>query len=177
MFAPGDFFLELMPTPTPEQETLNGELVRMSKKLDIPLVATNDCHYVNRSDAAAHDVLMAIQTGKSLKDEKRLKHVVDSYYMKSPAEMEAAFKDVPEAVENSVSIANRCNVKLKLDQTFLPTYKVPEGETLDSYIGKLVSDGLERRFKELAIRGLKFDPDQYRERCKTELAVIQKMGF
>ena len=94
MFAPGDFYLELMPTPTPEQETLNGELVRMSKKLGIPLVATNDCHYVNRTDAQAHDVLMAIQTGKSLKDEKRLKHVVDSYYMKSESEMNAAFKDV-----------------------------------------------------------------------------------
>ena len=117
MFAPGDFYLELMPTPTPEQETLNGELVRMGKKLGIPLVATNDCHYVNRSDAAAHDVLMAIQTGKSLKDEKRLKHVVDSYYMKSPAEMDAAFKDVAEAIENTAAIAARCNVKLKLDQT------------------------------------------------------------
>ena len=70
-----------MPTKTIEQETLNGELDRMGKKLDIPLVATNDCHYVTQADAAAHDVLMAIQTGKSLKDEKRLKHVVDSYYM------------------------------------------------------------------------------------------------
>src|ERR1700709_2226225 len=83
MFAPGDFYLELMPTPTPEQDTLNGELVRMGRKLGIPLVATNDCHYVNRSDAQAHDVLMAIQTGKSLKDEKRLKHVGDSNYMTS----------------------------------------------------------------------------------------------
>src|SRR5882724_11427199 len=158
MFAPGDFYLELMPTPMPEQETLNGELKRMAKKLSLPLVATNDCHYVNRSDAAAHDVLMAIQTGKSLKDEKRLKHVVDSYYMKSPAEMEAAFKDVPEAVENTAAIAARCNVKLKLDQTFLPTYKVPEGETLDSHIGGLVHKGLERRFKEYAGRGIAFDP-------------------
>jgi DNA polymerase III subunit alpha len=139
MFAPGDFFLELMPTPTPEQEQLNGELVRMSKKLDIPLVATNDCHYVNRTDATAHDVLMAIQTGKSLKDEKRLKHVVDSYYMKSPAEMEAAFKDCGDAIENTWKIAERCNVKLKLDQTFLPNYKVPDGETLDTYIEKLVA--------------------------------------
>jgi DNA polymerase-3 subunit alpha len=177
MFAPGDFFLELMPTPTSEQETLNGELVRMSKKLDIPLVATNDCHYVNRADAAAHDVLMAIQTGKSLKDEKRLKHVVDSYYMKSPAEMEQAFKDVPQALESTVSIAARCNVKLKLDQTFLPQYKVPEGETLDSYISQIVDKGLERRFREMTERGISFDPDRYRERCKIELAVIQKMGF
>ena len=115
MFAPGDFFLELMPTPTPEQETLNGELVRMSKKLGIPLVATNDCHYVARTDASAHDVLLAIQTGKSLKDEKRLKHQVDSYYLKSAAEMEASFKDVSEAIENTAKIAAQCNVKLKLD--------------------------------------------------------------
>src|SRR3954471_23227639 len=177
MFAPGDFYLELMPTPTPEQETLNGELVRMSRKLGIPLVATNACHYVNRSDATAHDVLLAIQTGKSLKDEKRLKHVVDSYYMKAPSEMDAAFKDIPEAVENTAAIAARCNVKLKLDETSLPAYKVPEGETLDSYIATLIDQGLERRFKELASRGVAFDPDRYRERCKTELAVIQKMGF
>jgi DNA polymerase III subunit alpha len=177
MFAPGDFYLELMPTPTPEQDTLNGELKRMGRKLGIPLVATNDCHYVNRQDAAAHDVLMAIQTGKSLKDEKRLKHVVDSYYMKSPVEMDAAFKDVPEAIENTAKIAAACNVKLKLDQTYLPQYKVPEGETLDTYIAKLIEQGLERRFRELSGRGVTFDPDRYRERCKTELAVIQKMGF
>jgi len=177
MFAPGDFYLELMPTPTPEQSTLNGELVRMSKKLGIPLVATNDCHYVNRGDAAAHDVLMAIQTGKSLKDEKRLKHVVDSYYMKSPAEMEAAFKDVGDAIENTAKIAAECNVKLKLDQTYLPKYKVPDGETLDTYIAALIDKGLERRFREFSDRGVSFDPDRYRERCKTELAVIQKMGF
>ena len=145
MFAPGDFYLELMPTPTPEQDALNGELKRMAKKLSLPLVATNDCHYVNRSDAAAHDVLMAIQTGKSLKDEKRLKHVVDSYYMKSPGEMDAAFKDCGEALEHTESIAKRCDVKLALDQTYLPTYKVPDGESLDSYIEKLVTNGLERR--------------------------------
>jgi DNA polymerase III subunit alpha len=177
MFAPGDFYLELMPTPTSEQETLNGELVRMGKKLGIPLVATNDCHYVNRADATAHDVLMAIQTGKSLKDEKRLKHVVDSYYMKSPSEMDQAFRSVPEAIENTAAIAARCNVKLKLDETFLPTYKVPEGETLDSHIAALVDTGLERRFREYAGRGIAFDADQYRQRCASELAVIQKMGF
>ena len=177
MFAEGDFFLELMPTPTPEQDTLNGELIRMGRKLGIPLVATNDCHYVNRTDAAAHDVLMAIQTGKSLKDEKRLKHQVDSYYLKSPAEMEASFKDVSEALENTERIAKMCDVKLKLDQTYLPTYKVPDGETLDTYMGKIVEKGLERRFNEFVARGVKFEPDQYRERCQRELGVIQKMGF
>ncbi len=177
LFAPGDFYLELMPTKMAEQDTLNGELVRMSKKLNIPLVATNDCHYVNQSDAAAHDVLMAIQTGKSLKDEKRLKHTVDSYYMKSPAEMNKHFHDVSQAIENTVAIANRCNVKLKLDQTFLPKYQVPEGETLDTYIENLITKGLDRRFREMTARGIPFDPDRYRERCKTEMVVIQKMGF
>jgi len=177
LFGPGDFFLELMPTPTPEQETLNGELVRMSKKLDIPLVATNDCHYVNRTDAQAHDVLMAIQTGKSLKDEKRLKHVVDSYYMKTESEMNAAFKDCGDAVENTGRIADMCNVKLKLDQTHMPQYKVPEGESLDTYLANIIWKGLERRFKELTERGLAFDPDVYRERVTREMGVIQKMGF
>ncbi|HET9989228.1 MAG TPA: DNA polymerase III subunit alpha [Kofleriaceae bacterium] len=177
LFSPGDFYLELMPTPTSEQETLNGELVRMSKKLGIPLVATNDCHYVNRSDAQAHDVLMAIQTGKSLKDEKRLKHVVDSYYMKTESEMNAAFKDIGEAVENTGRIADMCNVKLKLDETHMPQYKVPEGESLDTYLANIIWKGLERRFKEQTERGLVFDPDVYRERVTREMGVIQKMGF
>jgi len=177
LFSPGDFYLELMPTPTPEQETLNGELVRMSKKLGIPLVATNDCHYVNRTDAQAHDVLMAIQTGKSLKDEKRLKHVVDSYYMKTESEMNAAFKDCGDAVENTGRIADMCNVKLKLDQTHMPQYKVPEGESLDTYLANIIWKGLDRRFKELTDRGLAFDPDVYRERVTREMGVIQKMGF
>ncbi len=177
IFAPGDFFLELMPTGTPEQQTLNDELRRMGPKLGIPLVATNDCHYVNRSDAAAHNVLMAIQTGKSLKDDKRLKHEVDSYYIKSPGEMNAHFKDVPEALENTLAIAKRCNVKMKFGETYLPNYKVPEGETLDSYIGNIVDKGLDRRFGEMRKAGRAFDVDEYRARCTRELGVIQKMGF
>jgi DNA polymerase III subunit alpha len=177
LFAPGDFYLELMPTRTPEQQQLNDELKRMGPKLGIPLVATNDCHYVNRSDAAAHEVLMAIQTGKSLKEEKRLKHAVDSYYLKSPAEMNADFADCPEALENTLAIARRCDVKLKLDETHLPQYKVPDGHSLDSYLGEVVERGLERRFARMAARGQAFDPDQYRERCRTELEVIRTMGF
>ncbi len=177
LFADGDFYLELMPTRTPEQQTLNEELRRMGPKLGIPLVATNDCHYVNRSDAAAHEVLMAIQTGKSLKDEKRLKHHVDSYFLKSPAEMNADFSDCPEALENTVAIAARCNVKLDFKDTYLPNYKVPEGHDLDTYIGAVVDGGLQRRFGQLTRRGIKFDPDAYRERCTHELGVIRKMGF
>ena len=177
MFAPGDFFLELMPTATPEQQTLNDELRKMGPRLGIPLVATNDCHYVSQDDAAAHNVLMAIQTGAKMSDDKRLKHNVDSYYLKSPAEMNKHFMDIPEALENTVNIAKRCNVKLKLGNSFLPNYKVPPGDTVDTYITKLVDKGLERRFGEFAKRGIKFDPDQYRERCRVELAVITKMEF
>jgi DNA polymerase-3 subunit alpha len=177
IFGKGNFFLELMPTRTPEQQELNESLVRMANKLEMPLVATNDCHYIDQKDAAAHEVLLAIQTGKSLTDERRLKHTVDSYYLKSPAEMNAHFTDLPQALENTVAIANRCNVQHKFKDTYLPKYGVPEGHTLDSYIGAVVDRGLEKRFTHFARIGTAFDPDKYRERCKIELAVIQKMGF
>jgi len=177
IFGKGNFFLELMPTKTPEQQELNEGLVRMAAKLDMPLVATNDCHYINQADAAAHEVLLAIQTGKSLNDERRLKHTVDSYYLKPPSEMNSAFMDVPQALENTVAIAKRCNVKLKLGETFLPKYGVPEGHTLNSYIEAVVTKGLDKRFAHFAALGVAFDPDKYRERCKVELAVIQKMDF
>ncbi len=177
IFGKGNFFLELMPTKTPEQQELNEALVKMAGRLDMPLVATNDCHYINQEDAAAHEVLLAIQTGKSLSDERRLKHTVDSYYLKSPAEMNAAFTDVPQALENTIAIAQRCNVKHNFKDTYLPKYGVPEGQTLDTYIAEVVNRGLEKRFAHFARIGYAFDPDKYRERCKIELAVIQKMGF
>ena len=177
IFGKGNFFLELMPTKTPEQQELNESLVKMAARLDMPLVATNDCHYIDQGDAAAHEVLLAIQTGKSLNDERRLKHTVDSYYLKAPGEMNSAFMDVPQALENTVAIAKRCNVKLKLGETFLPKYGVPEGHTLDSYIAEVVNRGLEKRFRHFGVLGTVFDPDAYRERCKVEIAVIQKMGF
>jgi DNA polymerase-3 subunit alpha len=177
MFGEGDFYLELMPTKTPEQQTLNGELRRMGAKLGIPLVATNDCHYVNRQDAAAHDVLMAIQTGKSVKDDKRLKHQVDSYFLKSPSEMNSDFSDVPEALENTIKIAKSCNVKLDLGKTYLPRYQVPDGHDLDTYIGAVVERGMHKRFTAFQAVGKAFDVDQYRERAERELGVIKKMGF
>jgi DNA polymerase III subunit alpha len=177
IFAPGDFFLELMANDLPEQGTINDEWRRMGPKLGIPLVATNDCHYVQRGDARAHDVLLAIQTGKTVKDEGRLRHTTDAYYLKSPAEMAAQFKDLPEVLENTVAIAKRCAVELDLDQTYLPRYVVPEGHSLESYLEEMTWKGLDRRFTEMAARGAAFDADQYRERVRGELAVIEKMGF
>ncbi|WP_428264372.1 DNA polymerase III subunit alpha [Haliangium sp.] len=177
IFGKDNFYLEVMSNGLDDQQQLNDELRRMSKKLDIPLAATNDCHYVNQDDAHAQEILLSIQTGKTTSDEKRLRHNVDSYYIKNSAQMLADLPDMPEALENTAAIARRCNVELELGQTFLPNYKVPDGETVESYLEKVVFDGLERRFRELAERGRDFDPDQYRERCRHELGVINKMGF
>jgi len=177
IFEPDSFYLELMPTQLPEQQTLNEELIKMGPKLGIPMVATNDCHYVNREDAKAHDILLSIQTGKSTKDEIRLRHQVDSYFLKSPAQMEESFKHVPQVLENTVKIAQQCNVELELGKTMLPRYKVPDGHDLDSYLENVVYTGLDRRFREMTEKGKAFDPDEYRERCKHELGVIKSMGF
>jgi DNA polymerase-3 subunit alpha len=177
IFGKGNFYLEVMGNGLDEQKQLNDDLRRMSKKLDIPLVATNDCHYVSQTDAHAHEILLSIQTGKTTSDDKRLRHTVDSYFLKSASQMEADFPDVPEALENTIDIARRCNVKLDFGQTYLPNYRVPEGFTVESYLEKVVFDGLERRFRELAGQGRAFDPDAYRERCRLELGVITKMEF
>jgi DNA polymerase-3 subunit alpha len=177
LFADGDFYLEMMPNGLPEQDQLNDEYRRMGPKLGIPLVATNDCHYVHRTDARAHEVLMAIQSGKTIADEKRLKHTTDAYFIKSAAEMARPFADVPQALESTVEIAKRCNVTLELDNPRLPNFKVPEGHSLDSYLEAQVETGLERRFREKAARGEAFDVDEYRARCRTELDCIEGMQF
>ncbi|RMH42146.1 MAG: DNA polymerase III subunit alpha [Deltaproteobacteria bacterium] len=177
IFAPGDFYLELMPNGLPEQDELNEELAKMGPKLGIPLVATNDCHYVEQADARAQEILLCIQSGKTTADEKRLRHTVDSYFIKSPEQMNAAFRHIPEALENTVAIARRCNVELELNQTYLPQYRVPEGHDTVSYFREVVDKGLERRFEEMRRRGKAFDPDQYRERIAHELRIIEQMGF
>jgi DNA polymerase-3 subunit alpha len=177
IFEPGDFYLEMMQNGVPEQQVLNDELRRMGPKLGIPLVASNDCHYVERGDARAHDILLAIQTGKTASDQGRLKHQTDHYFLKSPAQMAEPFKDVPQALESTVEIAKKCNVELKLDQTYLPRYGVPDGHTIESYFEEVVWKGLEKRFAEKAAKGESFDPDEYRERCKMEIGVIQQMKF
>jgi DNA polymerase-3 subunit alpha len=184
LFGKGDFYLEVMDNGIPEQAVLNDELRRISQETGIPLVATGDCHYVQRADARAHDVLMAIQQGRTLADEKRLTHKdIDAFYIKSAAEFEAAFHDLPQALESTVEIARRCNVELDLGKTYLPRYKVPpefgvgEAADLDGYCAQIAREGLEVRFREKHGRSEKFDPDQYRARLETELKVLFKMGF
>ena len=177
LFEPGDFYLEIQPNGLADQDKVNEEWRRMSRETGIPLVATGDCHYIHERDAKAQEVLMAIQQGRTLNDEKRLKHEVSSYYLKSAAEFNQHFHDVPDALENTVRIARACNVELKLGKPMLPRYRVPEGFDIPSYFRKVAQDGLERRFQEFRDLGKKFDPDQYRAQLAREADVIVQMDF
>ena len=177
IFGPGDFYLEMMYNGMAEQDQLNEELRSMGPRLGIPLVATNDCHYVERSDAKAHDILMCIQTGKTVNDENRLKHDSSEFFIKSPAEMVSPFHDCPEALENTVRIAKSCNVELELGDPQLPSFKVPEGYDLERYLEKMVQEGMEQRFREKTAKGETFDVDEYQARIKFELDIINGMKF
>jgi DNA polymerase-3 subunit alpha len=174
IFAPGHFFLEIQSNRLPEQEKANANLKQLSRDVDLPLIATADAHYIQREDAAAHELLMAIASGKTLADSKRMRHSTDQLYVTSPEEMLAYFSDVPEAVHNTMRIAEQCTLELKLGQPMLPSFRVPEGHTPDSFMAELASRGLEQRFAELPY---KVDRELYLHRLGTELAVISKMGF
>lgn len=176
-FAPGDFYLEVQPNGLADQAKVNEDWKRMSAETGIPLVATGDCHYVHQTDAKAHEVLMAIQQGRTLADEKRLKHEVSSYYLHSPAEFNSFFADMPQALESTVQIANACHVELSLGKPMLPRYRVPEGFDIPTYFRRVAEEGLEKRFSEFSALGKKFDPDQYRAQLQREIDVIVKMDF
>ncbi|MCK5798434.1 MAG: DNA polymerase III subunit alpha, partial [Deltaproteobacteria bacterium] len=171
------FYLELQPNGMSEQEELNEHLIKLGAKHRIPLVATNDCHYLERKDAVAHDCLMCVQMGKLLSDKGRMKHEVDEYYLKSPEEMIEAFKHVPEAIENTIKIAEMCNVTLELNKTYLPKYKVPDGYDLETFLEHQARQGLEERFVEIEEQGREVDKERYLARLEHELKVIKGMDF
>ncbi len=174
IFDPDHFFLEIQSNGLPEQELANSNLKQLSKDVDVPLVATADAHYIKREDARAHELLMAIASGKTLADNKRMKHTTDRLYVTSPEEMLAYFSDVPEAVHNTMRIAEACTLELKLGKPMLPTFRVPEAHTPDSYMAELATKGLEERFRELSYP---VDRELYLHRLGTELAMISSMGF
>jgi DNA polymerase III subunit alpha len=174
IFAPGHFFLEIQSNGLPEQELANTNLKQLSQDVDVPLVATADAHYIKREDARAHELLMAIASGKTLADNKRMKHTTDKLYVTSPEEMLAYFTDVPEAVHNTMRIAEACTLELKLGKPMLPTFRVPEAHTPDSYMAELATRGMEERFRELSYP---VDREVYLHRLGTELAMISAMGF
>jgi DNA polymerase-3 subunit alpha len=176
LFAPGDFFLEVVPTCMPEQQTVNDELRRIGQRLDIPLAATNGCHYLHRSDAVAYHVQRTIGAHRSLGPDLHLGRPLDGHYVTSPSEMEALFADVPEAVANAAAIAARCNVEIELGRVAMPRARVPAGQLAAPYLAELTELGLERRLRELATTA-RFSPEEYRDRCARELTTIHELGF
>ncbi len=169
-----NFYLEIMDNRLEEQYKVNKELINLSKEFDIPVVATNDCHYLKKEDAKAHDILLCIQTGKTVNDTERLRFSTDDFYFKSPEEMHKAFKDIPEALLNTKIIAERCNLNLKLNELHLPNYHVPEGYTREDYLSELAKKGLEERLKQI---DTKIPSDFYKTRLERELKTINSMGY
>ncbi|MBR3134623.1 MAG: DNA polymerase III subunit alpha [Clostridia bacterium] len=166
-----DYYLEIQNNGLREQELVNRKLIQMSRELDIPLVATNDSHYLKREDAYNHEVLLCIQTGKKMSDEDRMRFETDELYVKSPEEMMEYFKSVPDAIENTVKIAEMCNVEFEFGHTILPNYDVPnEFETHYDYLKKISDDGLKERYGENL-------SDELLEREAYELKVIKEMGY
>jgi DNA polymerase-3 subunit alpha len=177
-------YLEIQSNALKEQLPVNHGLCELAREEGLPLVATADSHYVKREDAKAHEVLMAIASGRTFDDPKRMRHETEELYIKSPQEMYGALEAVTgvgaewkEAVHNSWLIAERCNVDLNLKDKHLPKFQVPDGETLDSYLQRRAREGLDQRFEEIARTGRRVDADGYRERLERELGVIIAMGF
>jgi DNA polymerase-3 subunit alpha len=170
-FGPDNFFIELQQHNIPELPAVNKQLLELGKRHNSRLVATNDVHYIEKSDARLQDILLAIQTGSLLSDPRRMRMTDDSYYLRSPQEMASLFSETPEALSNTVLIAERCNLDLGFKGYHLPEFNVPDGTTADVYLRQLCEQGLSRRYGERAT-----DP-VVRERLDYELQVIHKMGF
>lgn len=175
-FGRGNFFLELQDHGYPEQRMVNPELLKMSRELDIPLVATNDVHYTMAEDADAHDILLCIQTNKKLADQDRMRYEGGQFYVKSEEEMKELFPYALEALENTQRIAQRCQVEIEFGVSKLPRYQVPEGYDSWSYLNKLCSDGLAERYGD-GDKPAGNTGQTLRERLDYELSVIQSMGF
>lgn len=181
IFGKDNFYLELQYHHIKEQEQANNFLVKLAKDFNLPLVATNDCHYLNQSDATPHDLLLCIGTGKHVQDAQRMKYSSNEFYVKSPAEMAEVFSDYPEALQNTLNIAERCDFNFEFGNIILPEYEVPEGYSFDAYMEKLSEDGLEERLEVI----FRHTPEEkhaqlrkeYQERLKTELDIIETMGY
>lgn len=168
-FGKGNYFLEMQDHGIPAQSTVNTALINMSKKLDIPLVCTNDVHYTYEEDVEPHDILLCIQTGKKLSDENRMRYEGGQYYVKSEEEMKGLFPYAWEAVENTQKIADRCHVEIEFGVTKLPKFEVPDGFDSWTYLKYLCEKGMEERYSE---RGTELE-----ERLSYELNVIREMGY
>lgn len=169
IFGQDNFYIEVQDHGLLDQRKIINDLIRLSQETGIPLVATNDVHYIEKDDALAQDVLMCIQTGKTLDDENRMKFESAEFYLKSQNEMEGLFSYIPEALENTVKIAQRCNVTLDFGTVHLPSFQVPEGLTEDEYLKQLCYKGARERYTEIT--------EEIKKRLDYELETIKKMGY
>jgi DNA polymerase-3 subunit alpha len=170
IFGAHNFFLELMDHGIDVETRVKDDLLKLGHELKLPLLATNDLHYTHHADAAAHEALLCVQSGSTLADPKRFKFDNDEFYLKTPAQMRELFKDIPEACDNTLLIAERCNVTLREGENLMPAFAVPAGESEDSWLRKEAEIGLANRF------GDRVTPE-HKERLNYELDVMLKMGF
>ena len=170
IFGRGNFYLELQDHGMAEQKRINPQLIRLSRETGIPLVATNDCHYIAPEDSRMHRVLLCIQTGRTIEDENAMEFGSEEFYFKSEEEMRALFPDVPEAADNTVKIAQRCQVELEFGKTKLPAFFTPDGSDNLEFFRRLCQEGLARRYGE-------DPPQEYRDRLEYEIRVISQMGY
>jgi DNA polymerase-3 subunit alpha len=169
IFCKENLYLELIDNGISEQKKVCRELIKLGKEMGIPLVATNDCHYVDKADAYAQEILLCIGTGKTLDDPSHLKFSTEEFYFKSPQEMKQIFAEIPQAIKSTIEITEKCNLQLDFETIHLPEYKVPENYSLDEYLRNLCEQGLKKRYTEVT-------PD-IRKRLDYELSVITRMGF
>ncbi len=179
IFGKGNFFLELQANGLLEQAKVNDALLKLSSRLDLPIVATNDCHYLRKSDARAHEILLCIQTNKTILDQKRMKFQTDELYFKSPEEMYSEFGHIQEALKNTLYISERCQLDIPLGQYHFPAFPIEEGKTAEEMFENEARKGLENRWKQIKARRKLSDSEleKYRERLEREIKVIKKTGF
>ncbi|MEZ5357950.1 MAG: DNA polymerase III subunit alpha [Candidatus Zixiibacteriota bacterium] len=170
LFGDDNFFIEIQDHGIDKEDEIRPKLIELARKVDLPLVATNDCHYLRQQDAEAHDALLCIQTGKMVSDTDRMKYNTDQIYVKSAEEMEALFSDYPQAIENTIRIAERCNLEIEIGKLLLPAFPIPDkNKTPDEYLEELCRIGLKELYPEIT--------PEVEERLTYELGVIKQLGW
>ncbi|ETX02781.1 MAG: histidinol phosphatase, partial [Candidatus Entotheonella factor] len=179
ILGPENYYLEIMSHGLEPQTKVNRQLIAFSKDMNVPLVATNDCHYLRAGDAVPHDILLCIGTGKSYSDPKRMRYNPQQYYVKSAEEMYEAFAEYPEACRRTLEIAERCNLELPFDSLMLPLYETPDDLSLDDYLEQVTQEGLKARLQaHQQSRGrLPYPEGDYQARLQKELEIIRTCGY
>ncbi len=181
IFGTKNFYIELQDQGIEEEKRINPELVKLAKKLDLKVVATNDCHYIDKEDAEAHNVLLCIQTGKTLQDTNRLTFKTDNFYVKTAQEMYTNFNWIPESVSNSLEIAEKCSFKFEFGKQHYPKFSIPEGYTMEEYFKKIVWDGFKKRLpiikKKIESGAIKKSIEDYKKRLNYEISVITSQNY